>query len=69
MREYVFLDEFAGAEPDFAGINTSTEYLAKVIADRLALAAADGSLGAGASGLTGIAVTPQAAPILGARAT
>jgi 6-pyruvoyl-tetrahydropterin synthase len=44
-------------EPDFEGINTSTEYLAKVIADRLAAAVADGSLGAGASGLTGIAVT------------
>jgi 6-pyruvoyl-tetrahydropterin synthase len=44
-------------EPDFAGVNTSTEYLAKVIADRLAGKAADGSLGAGAGGLTGIAVT------------
>jgi 6-pyruvoyl-tetrahydropterin synthase len=44
-------------EPDFAGVNTSTEYLAKVIADRLAAKAADGSLGAGASGLTGLAVT------------
>jgi 6-pyruvoyl-tetrahydropterin synthase len=44
-------------EPDFAGINTSTEYLAKVIADRLAAAASDGSLGAGAAGLTGVAVT------------
>lgn len=44
-------------EPDFAGVNTSTEYLAKVIADRLAGKAADGSLGAGAAGLTGIAVT------------
>jgi 6-pyruvoyl-tetrahydropterin synthase len=44
-------------EPDFAGINTSTEFLAKVIADRLAAKAADGSLGAGASGLTGLAVT------------
>ena len=44
-------------EPDFAGINTSTEYLAKVIADRLAEKAASGALGAGASGLTGVAVT------------
>ena len=44
-------------EPDFAGVNTSTEYLAKVIADRLAAKAAAGDLGAGASGLTGIAVT------------
>jgi 6-pyruvoyl-tetrahydropterin synthase len=44
-------------EPDFAGLNTSTEFLAKVIADRLAGKVADGSLGAGAAGLTGIAVT------------
>ena len=44
-------------EPAFAGINTSTEFLAKVIADRLAAKAAAGDLGAGASGLTGIAVT------------
>ena len=44
-------------EADFAGVNTSTEFLAKVIADRLADRIADGSLGAGASGLTGLAVT------------
>jgi 6-pyruvoyl-tetrahydropterin synthase len=44
-------------EPGFAGVNTSTEYLAKVIADRLAAKAAAGDLGAGATGLTGIAVT------------
>ncbi|MFG1604599.1 6-pyruvoyl tetrahydropterin synthase family protein [Actinoplanes sp. NPDC049265] len=44
-------------EPGFAGVNTSTEYLAKVIADRLAAAIGAGSLGAGASGLTGLRVT------------
>jgi 6-pyruvoyl-tetrahydropterin synthase len=44
-------------EADFAGVNTSTEFLAKVIADRLAAQATSGGLGAGASGLTGIAVT------------
>jgi len=44
-------------DPDFTGINTSTEFLSKVIADRLADKAASGALGAGASGLTGIAVT------------
>jgi len=44
-------------EPDFLGINTSTEYLAKVIADRLAGKAESGDLGVGARGLTGIAVT------------
>ncbi|HET6530805.1 MAG TPA: 6-carboxytetrahydropterin synthase [Actinoplanes sp.] len=44
-------------EPDFAGVNTSTEFLAKVIADRLADRITDGELGAGARGLTGLAVT------------
>lgn len=44
-------------DPEFAGVNTSTEFLAKVIADRLAAKAAAGDLGAGASGLTGLAVT------------
>ena len=44
-------------EPDFKGVNTSTEYLAKVIADRLAAKASAGDLGPGATGLTGIAVT------------
>lgn len=44
-------------DPDFTGTNTSTEFLAKVIADRLAAKAAAGDLGAGAAGLTGIAVT------------
>ncbi|GAB1691612.1 6-pyruvoyl trahydropterin synthase family protein [Krasilnikovia sp. M28-CT-15] len=44
-------------EPDFKGVNTSTEFLAKVIADRLADAARAGELGAGARDLTGISVT------------
>ena len=44
-------------EPDFAGTNTSTEFLARVIADRLAATVASGGLGPGAAGLTGIAVT------------
>jgi 6-pyruvoyl-tetrahydropterin synthase len=44
-------------EPAFAGINTSTEFLAKVIADRLAAAVHAGALGDGARGLAGIAVT------------
>jgi 6-pyruvoyl-tetrahydropterin synthase len=43
--------------PEFAGINTSTEFLAKHVADALAAKVADGSLGAGARGLTGITVT------------
>lgn len=44
-------------EPVFKGINTSTEYLAKVIADRLAEAVQAGRLGEGARGLEGIAVS------------
>lgn len=44
-------------EPAFAGINTSTEFLAKVIADRLAERVHAGALGEGARGLAGITVT------------
>jgi 6-pyruvoyl-tetrahydropterin synthase len=44
-------------EPAFAGINTSTEALAKVIADRLAERVHAGALGDGARGLAGISVT------------
>lgn len=44
-------------EAAFAGINTSTEALAQVIADRLAERVQSGALGEGASGLTAIAVT------------
>ncbi|KNE80319.1 MULTISPECIES: 6-pyruvoyl trahydropterin synthase family protein [Streptomyces] len=43
--------------PEFAGVNTSTEYLAKVIADRLADKVHAGALGEGARGLSGISVT------------
>jgi 6-pyruvoyl-tetrahydropterin synthase len=50
---YRNLDE----EPDFAGVNTTTEFLAKVIADRLAERIAAGALGAGAQGLTEISIT------------
>ncbi|TNC23569.1 6-pyruvoyl trahydropterin synthase family protein [Amycolatopsis alkalitolerans] len=44
-------------EPVFTGVNTSTEFLAKHIADRLAERVHAGALGAGARGLAGIAVT------------
>ncbi|MFF1447960.1 6-pyruvoyl tetrahydropterin synthase family protein [Streptomyces sp. NPDC058274] len=44
-------------EPDFADTNTSTEFLAKVIADRLADRVNSGALGEGARGLAGITVT------------
>ncbi|MBI5722018.1 MAG: 6-carboxytetrahydropterin synthase [Burkholderiales bacterium] len=40
-------------EPAFAGRNTTTEYMARVIFDRLAARIAAGELGAGASGLDG----------------
>ena len=43
--------------PEFAGINTSTEFLAKIIADRLAERVHAGTLGAGAKGLAEISVT------------
>ncbi|MGW4980512.1 6-pyruvoyl trahydropterin synthase family protein [Streptomyces mirabilis] len=44
-------------EPDFKNTNTSTEFLAKVIADRLAERVHAGALGEGAHGLAGITVT------------
>ena len=44
-------------EPAFAGQNTTTEFLARVIFDRMAARIAAGELGAGVSGLTGLRVT------------
>lgn len=44
-------------EPAFAGVNTSTEALAQVIADRLVDRVHAGDLGPGAHGLAAIAVT------------
>ena len=44
-------------EPDFAGVNTTTEALAKVVADRLADRARAGDLGDGARALDGLVVT------------
>jgi 6-pyruvoyl-tetrahydropterin synthase len=44
-------------EAAFAGVNTSTEALAEVIADRLAARVRAGALGDGALGLAGITVT------------
>jgi 6-pyruvoyl-tetrahydropterin synthase len=43
--------------PEFAGTNTTTEVLAKVIADRLAACVEHGELGEPARRLTGIEVT------------
>jgi 6-pyruvoyl-tetrahydropterin synthase len=44
-------------DPSLAGMNTTTEALARVIADRLAERALAGALGAGARALAGITVT------------
>lgn len=44
-------------EPDFAGVNTSTEFLAKVVADRLVEKVHAGALGDGALGIRGVVVT------------
>jgi 6-pyruvoyl-tetrahydropterin synthase len=44
-------------EPEFTGMNTTTEALARVIADRLADRVHAGALGEGARGLSGITVT------------
>lgn len=50
---YQNLDEL----PEFTGVNTSTEYLARVVADRLAGRVQAGALGAAARGLTGLTIT------------
>ena len=50
---YRNLDE----EPDLAGMNTTTEALARLVADRLAARARAGSLGEGARELDGLVVT------------
>jgi 6-pyruvoyl-tetrahydropterin synthase len=44
-------------EADFAGINTTTEALARVVADRLADRARSGELGDGGTELDGLVVT------------
>ena len=44
-------------EADFAGMNTTTEALARIVADRLAESARTGALGDGARELDGLVVT------------
>src|SRR5919199_672033 len=44
-------------EPELAGVNTTTEALARMVADRLAEAALTGGLGDGGRELDGLAVT------------
>ena len=50
---YRNLDEL----PDFAGQNTTTEFMAKVIFDRMAARIAEGALGESAKGLSGLKIT------------
>jgi hypothetical protein len=50
---YRNLDEY----PDFAGKNTTTEFLARAIQERIVRAAREGGLGEGARGLASICVT------------
>src|SRR4051795_2079028 len=50
-------------EPDFAGTNTTTEVLARTIADRLADRARAGDLGDGARELEGLVVTLREGPL------
>ena len=50
---YRNLDE----EPEFAGTNTTTEVLARVLADRLAARVQAGAFGEAAKGMSGIMVT------------
>jgi 6-pyruvoyl-tetrahydropterin synthase len=59
---YRNLDELA----EFSGMNTSTEALARVVADRLAACARSGGLGEAAGGLTGIQVTLHESPVASA---
>jgi 6-pyruvoyl-tetrahydropterin synthase len=44
-------------DPDLAGVNTTTEVLARLVADRLAARVHEGALGEGARDLAAIAVT------------
>ena len=44
-------------EPSLRGVNTTSETLARVVADRIAALVKDGSLGESAHGLTGLAIT------------
>ncbi len=56
---YRNLDE----EPAFVGRNTTTEFLAREIFDRLARAIHDGELGEGARGIASLRVTLKESPV------
>jgi 6-pyruvoyl-tetrahydropterin synthase len=53
-------------EPSLAGVNTTTETLARLVADRLAERVRAGALGDGGLGLDGIAVTLHESPVASA---
>ena len=53
-------------EPSLAGVNTTTETLARLVADRLAERAAAGALGDAARGLDGLVVTLHESPVASA---
>ena len=50
-------------EPAFAGKNTTTEFLAREIFDRLAQAVRDGTFGEGARGVASICITLRESPV------
>lgn len=56
--DYRNLDE----EPDLAGVNSTTEVLARLVADRLAQRIRDGGLGDDGAGIETIAVTLHESP-------
>jgi 6-pyruvoyl-tetrahydropterin synthase len=49
--------------PNFAGVNTTTEVLARHVAEALATKVADGTLGPHAGGITAVAVTLRENPL------
>ncbi len=53
-------------EPSLAGVNTTTEALARLIADRLAERARAGALGDGARELAGLVITLHESPVASA---
>jgi 6-pyruvoyl-tetrahydropterin synthase len=50
-------------EPALAGLTTTSEALAQVLADRLAAAVGDGALGESGRGVTGLVVTLHESPV------
>jgi 6-pyruvoyl-tetrahydropterin synthase len=60
--EYRNLDD----EPDLAGLNTTTEVLARLIADRLVERTGTGALGEAARKLAGLIVTLHESPVASA---